>query len=125
MKQIYLVSSLVPWYIDFNLGKERKLQVAWFFTKMLYISTLFNGKPLKGCFFLYLEKNMDNASYSSSRFFLTRSVSNYDLKELRMSVLKFYNKTILSNYELKELSMSVLKFCNKTTDFSTSNSSSI
>jgi hypothetical protein len=88
MKKIFSYSSFVPCYTNFSHGREGKLAVAWFSSQIPQNSKLFNIQSLKGCLFMNMEKNIDCANSTSSYLILTCRISNCELREMRISILK-------------------------------------
>lgn len=66
--------------------------IACFSPHKAQIWTLFRRHSCKGCFYLHLEKKIDQIEDFSSFFFLNFSVSNCELNVPRRSILKSSNK---------------------------------
>lgn len=69
------ISSLVPWKISFNPGKDGHELVAWFNSQIAHSSTEFTSHSLCGCFFLHFGKNIAIVLSNSNCFHFTRSMS--------------------------------------------------
>ena len=72
-----------------KLGNEGQSSVEWLSSHKPHILTTFNGHSLKGCLFLHFEQKMLKTAFSSSCFLFVFIVSDYELRVLKISTLKF------------------------------------
>jgi hypothetical protein len=78
-------------------GKDGNFSVEWSFVQKPQTEMVSNGHSLEECFLLHLGQYMPIAAFSSSCFFLSLRVSNWEPIILRMFLLKFYRRLPISS----------------------------
>jgi hypothetical protein len=79
-----------------KLGNDGNFSFTWSFVQKPQTKMLSNGHSLEECFLLHLRQYMLIAAFSSSCFFLSLRVSNWEPIVLNMYVLRFSKRFPIS-----------------------------